>query len=585
MNIFAYASIFVAFFCLALGSFVLYINRKVATNQLFFLTIILGFIYSSSTVMMWSASTAEDALIWHKIGTIWPLFCASVLHFALVFTGNKWFKKKMLILVLYLPATAFFLIDLLTYYINTAPVMQPWGYNDLAANTWIYVVSSFWSAFLSLLAFSLCFRYTLKSKEEIQRKRGLLVSIGLFIPILTFILTNMLIRGLNISMPNLGILSTLFFAIFVGYAIIQYDLFVIDAALTVENLVSTIPDSLILATAEANILKVNKPLTKFSGYTEGEMKGQSINKLFIEKNECRIFLEKLFNEQTIHNHEIILRTKTGQKRCVLLSGSVIKSKTGHPLGLTLVIHDITARKNMEERLVKAERQASIGELANQLAHDLRNPLAGIRNGVYLVKEKGTQIAEHERNEILDIVVEAVEDSNRIVSSLIDYSSELELKKEWCTPKAVIDKVLSQIETPNYVTIKNEIYDNAELYLDRPRMEMVFTRIIKNSIEAIQEKGEIQIQSSQENAELSITFADTGRGIPQEVLPKLFSALVTTKAKGMGMSLAICKRIVEAHRGKITVESKLGVGTKLTITLPLKQKEVDMASIIAQPRFL
>jgi signal transduction histidine kinase len=110
-----------------------------------------------------------------------------------------------------------------------------------------------------------------------------------------------------------------------------------------------------------------------------------------------------------------------------------------------------------------------------------------------------------------------------------------------------------------------------MFLDTPKMEKVFAKIIKNAIDATPEKGTIEIRSALQGSDVEITFADSGTGIPENVLPKIFSPLITTKAKGMGMSLAICKRIVDAHGGKIAVESAVGKGTTFTITLPTKPK--------------
>jgi two-component system NtrC family sensor kinase len=110
------------------------------------------------------------------------------------------------------------------------------------------------------------------------------------------------------------------------------------------------------------------------------------------------------------------------------------------------------------------------------------------------------------------------------------------------------------------------------------MEKVFTSIIKNAIDASPEKGNIQIQSILKGENVEISFTDSGIGIPDSILPKLFAPLVTTKAKGMGMSLATCKRIVEAHGGKITVESTVGKGTTFTINLPIKLSKSEFTKV-------
>jgi len=110
------------------------------------------------------------------------------------------------------------------------------------------------------------------------------------------------------------------------------------------------------------------------------------------------------------------------------------------------------------------------------------------------------------------------------------------------------------------------------------MEKVFASIIKNAIDASPEKGSIKIQSMLKGLNVEISFTDSGIGIPENILPKLFTPLVTTKAKGMGMSLAICKRIVEAHGGKIAGESAVGKGTTFTIRLPIKLSKSEFTQI-------
>src|SRR5665647_3661300 len=144
--------------CLLLGIIVYHFNEKASLNKIFFFTSLAAFAYYFTTVMMWMSNNFENALFWHKMGTIWPFFVALVVNFALLFTNNKWIKKRRNYLFLYLPAVAFFLIDLLTFQINAQPVQKYWGFNDLASGTLIYYFSTAWTAILPILAFILCFR-------------------------------------------------------------------------------------------------------------------------------------------------------------------------------------------------------------------------------------------------------------------------------------------------------------------------------------------------------------------------------------------------------------------------------------------
>jgi signal transduction histidine kinase len=128
-----------------------------------------------------------------------------------------------------------------------------------------------------------------------------------------------------------------------------------------------------------------------------------------------------------------------------------------------------------------------------------------------------------------------------------------------------------IQAPDRIQIVNHVLDEAWIWVDADKMMRVFINLIKNAIDAMSEKGTLEISSYQTRDCVEIAFADTGTGIPEETLHKIFTPLFTTKAQGMGFGLAICKRIIESHGGTITVETAVNKGTTFTITLPTKPK--------------
>jgi|GEM_PF-1001533 PAS domain S-box len=701
MNLLAIASLTASVICLGLGVTVLALNRKPLLNKIFFLLTLAGFIYNFTIVMMWTSPNLETAYIWHKAGTMWPLFVALVLNFVLVYTQSEWIKNKLNYILIYTPAIVFFLISLSTDEITAPPVQKYWGYNDLPGGTWIYALSVVWSTVIPLLAFLLCIRHYHNAKDHTQKQSGKLVMIGFAIPIIMYSLTNVAAPALQLDIPNIGIFSTLFCCIFVGYAIHKYQLFEVNDALAAENIISTMPDSFILATVNANILKANERLVEFSGYSKDELIGQPIAKLGGQYTEAwSELLAKLERERTVRNYELTMQTKSGETRYVFFSGSIILSKNGGPIGLTCVLHDVTERKTaeqelantknyletllnsmltgvlvidgnthkivdvnsaalsmiglrreevvgrvchnfvcsaecgkcpitdlgfsvhdaekilltpngqrqvlksvtkldrhdqtllienfvdisqrktMEEQLIKAQRLASIGELAGQLGHDLRNPLAGIKNGVYLVRKKGSGMTEEERREILKIIEAAIEDSNRIVTSLIEYSNEMMLTPELTTPKRLVSNALTKLTVPSHIVVENNVLDETPTLLDTAYMENTFLAILNNAIQATPEKGTVKIEAHATKSSILFCFTDTGIGIPEDIQSRLFAPLVTTKAKGMGMSLAICKRVVEAHAGKIAIKSKVGLGTTVNITLPIVTTRKEFADLQA-----
>jgi signal transduction histidine kinase len=136
---------------------------------------------------------------------------------------------------------------------------------------------------------------------------------------------------------------------------------------------------------------------------------------------------------------------------------------------------------------------------------------------------------------------------------------------------LLSEVLAMTQIPRKVKILNRLTNEPSLKIDPDKMERVFINLIKNAFDAMPNGGTVTIKSKEVNGNIQISVTDTGTGIPDEILPKLFSPLVTTKAQGMGFGLAICKRIVDAHEGTITVETAKGKGTTFTVTLPIEPK--------------
>ncbi len=229
-------------------------------------------------------------------------------------------------------------------------------------------------------------------------------------------------------------------------------------------------------------------------------------------------------------------------------------------------------RDSNERLVKSERLAAIGEIAGMVGHDLRNPLTGIKNAVYFLKKKGNAISEIQAKEMLEIIDKAIDHSNKIINDLLDYSREMHLELTKHQARTLIEKAMGMINVPSRVQIANNVGEEAWIGVDSDKMVRVFTNLIKNAIEATPESGTLKISSCQTKDSVEIAFADTGTGISEETLGKLFLPLFTTKAQGMGFGLAICKRIVEAHGCCISVNAAANRGTTFIISLPIKHEE-------------
>ena len=225
----------------------------------------------------------------------------------------------------------------------------------------------------------------------------------------------------------------------------------------------------------------------------------------------------------------------------------------------------------QKKLLKAERMAAIGELAAMVGHDLRNPLAGIDGAAYYLKTKIGSKMDERTMEMFEIIEKDIGYSNNIITDLLEYSREIRLEIEVTDPKSMVTEALSLIRFPQNILVSDLTMDEPRIEVDSERMKRVFVNIIKNAIEAMPEGGKLTIATNELNGNLEIAFADTGIGMSKETLDKLWTPLFTTKAKGMGLGLSICKRFVEAHGGSISVKSKVGKGTTFTVKVPVQSK--------------
>jgi PAS domain S-box-containing protein len=283
-----------------------------------------------------------------------------------------------------------------------------------------------------------------------------------------------------------------------------------------------------------------------------------------------------------------------------LSFSIYSPKKGY---VAVIFDNVTERKQMEdklkeysegleftvaertnelvqaqERLLMAERLAAIGEVAGWVGHDLRNPLTSIKNAAYLLRKKQSNFVGESGAEMLTVIDRAVEQANKIVNDLLDYSREIHLELEEYSPKSLLDYVLLSLNVPAGIKVINHTESFPTVWIDQSKIERVFLNLIKNAVEAMPEGGTLEIRSRQNGENVEIAFSDTGTGMSSDVMAKIFTPLFTTKAQGMGFGLAICKRIIEAHGGKISVESAHEKGTTFTVTLPIEPPKIKTTRI-------
>jgi signal transduction histidine kinase len=225
----------------------------------------------------------------------------------------------------------------------------------------------------------------------------------------------------------------------------------------------------------------------------------------------------------------------------------------------------------QNKILKSERLAAIGEIAAMVGHDLRNPLTGIAGATYYLKMKSSAEMDKKTREMLNLIEEDIAYSNKIINDLLEYSREMQLELTEVTPKIIMKEALSLVKVPKNVQVSDSTRTEPKIKIDVEKVKRVFVNIIKNAIDAMPNGGKLTIETKEADGNLEIAFIDTGIGIPKDFVEKLWTPLFTTKAKGMGLGLAICKRVIEAHGGAISVKSMVGKGSTFMVTIPIQPR--------------
>jgi PAS domain S-box-containing protein len=334
------------------------------------------------------------------------------------------------------------------------------------------------------------------------------------------------------------------------------------------------PDSIAATDLNGNIIECNEQTVKMHGYSsKEELIGRNALELIAGRDHQKALegMKKTFEQGYLKNAEYTLLTKDGREFPGELSATLIRDALGKGIGFVAITSDITARKAMEQQLFKSERLAAIGELSAMIGHDLRNPLTGIMGAAYYLKSKFGKKMDVKAREMLEVIEKDIQYSNKIISDLLEYSREIKLELTETTPKSLIQQALSLVSVPENVRIVNLTHNAPKLMVDVDKLKRTFVNIIRNAYEAMSTGGTLTIRSRKLVDNLEITFSDTGVGMSKQTLESLWKPLFTTKAKGMGFGLPICKRIIEGHGGKISVASEAGKGAVIKIAVPITLK--------------
>ncbi|RJP73064.1 MAG: PAS domain S-box protein [Candidatus Zixiibacteriota bacterium] len=247
------------------------------------------------------------------------------------------------------------------------------------------------------------------------------------------------------------------------------------------------------------------------------------------------------------------------------------------LGVVEITRDITERRTFERQLQHSEKLAVVGRLSAAVAHEIRNPLTGIRLGIDALLEETT---EPQQRENLEAVIQDVRRLDRVLTQLLDYTRRKESLRDRLRVPELIERVLFFIRKQarlQGVQIETTLEaDLPEVQASADQLMQVLLNIFLNALQAMPQGGALRIRADRRTREaragVLITVQDTGDGIPEEYRTRLFETFFSTKSAGSGMGLAVSNKIIADHGGAIWVESSPGAGAQVHIFLPLDPQD-------------
>jgi two-component system sensor histidine kinase PilS (NtrC family) len=325
---------------------------------------------------------------------------------------------------------------------------------------------------------------------------------------------------------------------------------------------------LIALDREHRITAFNRAAEEITGVTAPAAIGHGWSSLF----GAAVPLESI--EATIESsrastwHETTLRRPDNSMVPVRLTFSALRSGEGDRLGLIGACEDLSAIREMEMRMRQADRLATLGRMAANIAHEIRNPLASLTGAIEVLASPLT--TDDARDRLSQIVVRESERLNHIIKNFLEYARPAPLSIATFDVAGAAEEVLLLLEhraAPGSLKAIREFPPALQWPVDAQQFRQILWNLCLNAMEAMADGGELRVAIAARQSRLEVAVSDTGEGIAAGDLAHVFEPFFSTKAEGTGLGLALVHRIVQEHGGEIDVRSSPGLGTTFNLTLP------------------
>jgi PAS domain S-box-containing protein len=344
------------------------------------------------------------------------------------------------------------------------------------------------------------------------------------------------------------------------------------------NIMEDSADAIIGLSTDEEIVAWNRGAESVFGYTAEEVVGKHFSFLvpddLLRAGEIETLRKTARARGYIQNYETERLTKDGRRIAVSLTRTVIRDADGKILGSSAILRDTTEQKKLEEKLLHAERLATIGRMSAKVAHEIRNPLSSISLNTELLEEEIANYEGVDSREATSLLKSIVTELDRLTEITEDYLRFAKLPeprlKEVSVNRLVTD-LLAMLENEiagRRVKVHKKLAQRLpRIKVDQEQLRRALLNMLKNSLEAMPDGGEIIIATGADSGRVSISIADSGTGIREEDLEHIFSPFFTTKEIGTGLGLPLAQQIVTEHGGEIVCSSTWGEGATFVVMLP------------------